>query len=89
MAARLRKLHQEDVREKIRTSQLINRLENHALGEADVKLEATQVRAIEVLLKKVLPDLQSTELSGDPDNPVGVTQRIERVVIDPANPDAA
>jgi hypothetical protein len=48
--------------ERIKTSMLINRLTNHALGK--VKLEASQVRAIEVLLRKSLPDLQAVELSG-------------------------
>lgn len=70
MAARLRKLHQEDVRAKIQTSQLINRLENHALN--GLELSATQIKAIEVLIRKTLPDLSSIELSGDPDNPVAV-----------------
>ncbi len=63
MAERLRKMHQDDVRTKIQTSQLINRLTDHALGT--VELVATQVRAIEVLLKKVLPDLQAVEHSGE------------------------
>lgn len=62
MAARLRKTHQDDVRAKIQTSQLINRLTDHALGK--IELAATQVRAIEVLIKKTLPDLQSIEHSG-------------------------
>lgn len=62
MAERLRKFHQDDVRAKIQASQLINRLTDHALGS--VKLEATQVRSIEVLLKKVLPDLQAVEHGG-------------------------
>jgi hypothetical protein len=77
MAARLRLMHQDDVRAKIQTSQLLNRLADHALGI--VELTATQVRSIEVLLKKVLPDLQSVELSGDEDNPVEVITRIELV----------
>lgn len=57
MATRLRKTHQDDVRAKIQTSQLVNRLTDHALGK--VELTATQVRAIEVLIKKTLPDLQA------------------------------
>ena len=61
MAARLRKTHQDDVRSKIKTSQLVNRLTEHALGLVD--LSATQVRAIEVLIRKTLPDLQSVDLS--------------------------
>lgn len=83
MAARLRKMHQEDVRAKIQTSQLINRLENHALGDLD--LSPTQIKAIEVLIRKTLPDLSAVSLSGDPDNPVLI---LERRVVDPSNPDS-
>ena len=68
MAARLRKTHQEDVRSKIQTSQLVNRLTDHALK--GTKLEPTQVRAIEVLLRKSLPDLSAVTFSGDPENPL-------------------
>lgn len=39
---------------------LVRRLEQHAAGKLD--LSPTQVRAVEVLLRKVLPDLQSSEL---------------------------
>lgn len=59
MAARLNPRHQDMVREKIRASQLINRLMDHALGEVD--MSATQVRAAEALLKKCLPDLKSSD----------------------------
>jgi hypothetical protein len=55
----------------------LNRLADHALG--DVELSATQVSSIEMLLKKVLPDLQAVELSGDEDNPVEVITRIELI----------
>lgn len=68
MAARIRKHHQDEVRARIQTSQLINRLTDHALGH--VELTPTQVRAIEILLKKSIPDLSSVELTGDPENPV-------------------
>lgn len=60
MAERLRKMHQGDVRAKIQTSQLINRLSDHALGK--VELSATQIKAIEVLIRKTLPDLSSVEM---------------------------
>jgi len=60
----MRKTHQDDVRAKIQTSQLINRLTDHALGT--VELSATQVRAIEILIRKTLPDLQAVAFgSGD------------------------
>ena len=57
-------------REKIQTSQLINRLQNHALSEEINELKPSQLKAIEILLKKSLPDLQSTEITGDSDAPV-------------------
>ena len=68
MAARLNPRHQDMVREKIRASQLVNRLENHAFGE--VEMSSTQVQAAVALLKKCVPDLSATEISADPENPV-------------------
>jgi hypothetical protein len=75
MAARMRKTHQDDVRAKIKTSQLINRLEDHALGHLD--LTTTQIKAIEVLIRKTLPDLSSVELGGDPANPIETNLKVE------------
>jgi hypothetical protein len=80
MATRKILSHDTQTREKIRTSQLINRLESHAFGE--VELTQTQVRAIEILIKKTLPDLASVELTGDKDNPVAL-QLIKRTIVDP------
>ena len=68
MAARLRRAHQDSIRAKIQTSQLINRLEGHALGE--VELSATQIKAIEVLIRKTLPDLSATLIENE--NPAEV-----------------
>lgn len=71
MAARtMRVRHQDDIRAKIRASQLVNRLEKHAFGE--LELTATQLRAIEVLLKKCVADLSSIELSGADGGPFQV-----------------
>lgn len=42
---------------------LLNRLHKAASGEID--LSQTQVQAINILLKKALPDLQAITLSGD------------------------
>ena len=56
------------VREKIRGSQLINVLTNHALGTQE--MGSTQVTAALGLLKKVVPDLAATQHSGDQDNPL-------------------
>mgnify|MGYP003325332733 FL=1 len=52
----------EEAREKIKTTQLINRLQNHGLGK--VEMTQTQVRAVEVLLRKAVPDLSSVQLTG-------------------------
>ncbi len=51
-------------RRRIETSKLINRLQNFAKGKLD--LNAAQVKAAEILLRKVLPDQteNKTEHSG-------------------------
>jgi hypothetical protein len=50
-------------RQKIRAAMLINRLNDHAAGRNE--MTATQVRAAEILLKKVLPDLAAVEHNGE------------------------
>jgi len=62
MAARKKVRHTEDVRAKIQASQLINFLQDHCLKNREAK--KTQITAAVALLKKTIPDLQSTELSG-------------------------
>lgn len=69
MAARLNKLHQEDIRLKIKTSQLINVLQDHALS-GDGEISPTRMKAIEILLRKSLADLSAVTISGDPDAPI-------------------
>lgn len=63
MAVRKKLAHDQKTREKIQTSQLINRLENHVLGK--VELTSTQVTAALGLIKKTLPDLTAVEHSGE------------------------
>jgi hypothetical protein len=70
MAARIRTKHQDEVRARIQASVLIGLLESHAMG--DIELSASRIRAIELLLKKTIPDLQSVELTGNDDNPVAL-----------------
>lgn len=67
MAARINLRQQDQVREAIRTTQLVKRLQFFALGEKDeagnvVDIDAGRLKAIEVLLRKSLPDLSSVEL---------------------------
>jgi hypothetical protein len=71
MAERLRKRHQDEIRTKIQASQLINVLQDHALGLSP-DLPPSRIKAIELLLKKSVPDLSSTEITGDPDAPLEV-----------------
>lgn len=59
----LRPRHSDEIRAKIQTSQLINRLTAHALGQ--IELNPAQVRSIEILLKKSIPDLSAVEMSGE------------------------
>ena len=71
MAARIHKIrHDDETRERIRTSQIINRLEGHILGE--IELETTQVTAALGLLRKTIPDLTATKISGDGENPIAI-----------------
>jgi hypothetical protein len=71
----------EEAREKIKTTQLINRLQDHGLGE--VEMSPTQVRAIEILLKKRVPDLTSVALAGDHDGAPVPLAMIEMVAVQP------
>lgn len=55
MAARDRTWTPEVVRRKIRTSMLINRLQNHVAG--NLEMSKTQIQAAGILLRKTLPDM--------------------------------
>ena len=63
MAKRKTLFHPDYVREKIRTTQLINRLQKFVFGE--IELTMTQVRAIEILLRKSVPDLAAVEIKAE------------------------
>jgi hypothetical protein len=76
MAARLNGAHQADIRAKIKTSQLVNRLQDFALDGTDAKtgnqieIDGPRLKAIEILLRKSLPDLSAITISGDSENPL-------------------
>lgn len=63
MAARKQLWHPDEVRQKIQTSQLINRLTTHALSDEPI-MDASQVAAAKTLIAKVLPDLKVQEITG-------------------------
>ena len=79
MVARMRKTHQDDVRAKIQASQLINVLQNHALGVTE-ELSQSRLKAIEILLRKSLPDLSSVQVSGEGGGPVQFEQIVRKLV---------
>ena len=58
----------DEHRTKIANSQILKCLIEHAVGERE--MSATQVSAGLGLLKKIMPDLAATTISGDEDNPV-------------------
>ena len=70
MAARLNPKNDERARAAIQTTQLVKRLQGFALSELDaqslkpIEMSASQVKAAVALLKKTIPDLVNTELSG-------------------------
>ena len=72
MASRIRAYHQDEIRAKIQASQLVNVLQNHALGLSD-DLSITRMKAIEILLRKSMPDMASVQLSGDGGGPIQVS----------------
>lgn len=80
MAARtIRPKHTEEIRAKIQATQLINRLQNHALNLGDDELSPSKVKAIEILLRKSVPDLSNVQISGDSANPllVGINVKFD------------
>lgn len=70
MAARKHQAHHSAVRERIKVSQLLNRLQKNALGELDPPLTRDQIKCIEVLLAKAIPDLKAVEHSGPDGGPI-------------------
>ena len=75
------KLQQDQTRAAIQTTQLVKRLQIFALGGEDpqaapdedgkgkpLELDALRIKAIEILLRKTLPDLAATQISGTGDN---------------------
>ena len=60
MAARKRRRLALKTCERITTSMLVNRLQDHALGKCEMM--PTQVKAASAVLGKTLPDLKPTKI---------------------------
>lgn len=88
MATRNNLSHASKTREKIQTTMLIKRLMQHALEDLD--LSASQVKAIEILLRKTLPDLKQVEITGEDGGAIKTDNlfRIEVISADADNQDS-
>ena len=67
MAARKQLFHPDDVKKKIQTSQLINRLQTNALSDQET-MTPGQIASANSLLDRVVPKLKAIEHSGQGDN---------------------
>ena len=75
MAARLRKFHSDEIRQKIQASCIIDRLQKHING--DVDMTSTQVSAAMGLLDRSVPKLSQIQHVGDEDNPVHINSTMD------------
>lgn len=75
---------QEGWRKKIQASQIINRLFSHIQGEID--MTPTQIKAAEIILRKIEPDLNKTDVqqldkNGNPADAQVVLQLSDKEII--------
>jgi hypothetical protein len=81
MAARHDRIHSERVRERIKTTMLLDRVQGHALGE--VEMTPSQLQAAFGLLDRTVPKLSQVQHVGDADaDPIQTVTRIELVDLD-------
>jgi len=74
--------HSKRDKDRIRASQLLNRLDSFANGK--VKLSTAQVMAARIVIGKVVRDLKSVEMKGDPERPIEVNNNlVVRLVMPP------
>lgn len=66
----------ERIRQRIVNSQIADRIVKHALGE--IEMSQSQVRAAEVLLRKVMPDLASQEIADKRSHWTDLLQRLAK-----------
>jgi hypothetical protein len=67
MAKRKQLFHPDEVKKKIQTSQLINRLQDNAFADEEF-LSTGQISSINSLLDRVVPKLKAIEHSGTGEN---------------------
>jgi hypothetical protein len=68
MAARKRKIFLNDEwKDKIRAGAIMARLLGHVQGE--LEMSGTQIKAADIILKKIVPDLARSEVTGPDGGP--------------------
>lgn len=72
----------ERIRDRIKNSQLADRLIKHALGE--VEMTPSQVQAATTLLRKIMPDLASQEITDRREGWLDVMKRLAESRAEPA-----
>jgi hypothetical protein len=77
MAARHDRIHSERVRERIKTTTILERVQGHALGE--LEMTPSQLTAAFGLLDRTVPKLSQVQHVGDPDQPVELHHTVEFV----------
>ena len=73
MPATKRKTPLPSAVKKIQASQLINALQNHALGKNT--MSATQISAAAILIRKVIPDLAAIQLDANIEHDIQIRWR--------------
>jgi hypothetical protein len=68
MAARLDPHHDEKTRQKIKTTQLLHRLQANALGDINPELSVGQIRSIEGCLDRSLPKMSQLSIDATVDH---------------------
>ena len=75
-----RKPYPEKGKERIKAALLVNKLQEHVLDGKE--LSATQIRAAEILLRKVVPDQAATHHSGESSVKVEVDEQSAKHITD-------
>lgn len=85
MAARSNLEHIQKTRDRIQTSMIVERLQNHIVAEEDI-MSTSQVNAAKILLNKTIPDVKQVEMSGSLDATIDGKWEVE--FINASIPDA-
>jgi hypothetical protein len=60
----------DEWRAKIKTGNILTRMNKHTLNEDGDIMTPSQVKAAEILLRKMLPDLKAVEMTGEGGGPI-------------------